>query len=85
MASTSKFFSKGTTRQAAQTTGPWNTDGEHLILQDALIVDDFYGDLSPSYAQPKHGATGLPIDSTFAEITLRVSANGEYRYQKQKR
>jgi|SRR5271154_5455112 len=78
-----KFTPEDSTLSPATSTGNWDFDGKNLELLDAMLVDDFYGELSPKYSEKKHGLSYFTIDTHFQKLAFSTGANSNIKYMKQ--
>lgn len=74
---------KNDSLKPAAALGKWYFDGESIRLFNSLVVDDFYGGLSTTYSEKKHGINFLEVQSHFGKTTLKLNANTEETYVEQ--
>ena len=65
-------------------TGKWEFDENHsrVILVNAMIVDDYFGHLRPSYWEIKPGLSIFRVKKSFGRIKLIINPDQGFFFEK---
>jgi len=64
--------------------GRWEFDKEEskVILIDAMIVDNFFGHLKPSYWKIEVGLSIFPVKKSFGKVSLLINPDQGFAFKK---
>lgn len=65
-------------------SGTWKyeRDFRRLVLEDALLVDDALGRISPSYRTPRKGIWGMPVRRNLRGVVLVVNEDLGFQFRR---